>query len=110
MSKIEFEDRTRPQDKIDAEIELLASSYFNGAIRVGILAGFSSNEIIKAFLIAANDLCNYIVELGSITEEDIKDIRQRADEISKERAQTLRESGLLDTVKRAIDELKGKEK
>ena len=103
-NKIEFEDRTKPQEKTITEIEHLASSFSSGALRVGALGKFSVKEIILAFIIGAKDLCNYSLETEVITQEDLEKIKDVADEISNYRAKTFKESGLIDGIKRTIRE------
>jgi len=109
MGKIEFEDRTKPQGKSDLEIEQLASSFFTGAVRVGLVSGYTPKEIVKAYLIGAKDLCHYALEMQTLTEEDLEEIKKDVERISEERFKAFRESGLLDAVKRVVGELKGED-
>jgi hypothetical protein len=109
-NKIEFEDRTKPQEKSAAEIEHLASSFFSGAVRVGILGGFSPKEILLAFLVGAKDLSHYSLETNVITEEELKETQAEANRMADERAKAIKESGLIDVIKRMTKELEGKGK
>jgi len=106
VNKIEFEDLTK-EEKSEKDIYALTNSFILGALDVGTISGYSKGDIIKAFLLGAESICDLALEIGIFTKTEIDELKQFAVKTSKENIKMAKKSGDLDLMKDIIREAKG---